>query len=284
MPWIEATLRGQRVLARAREDGKLAEEGGRVEIRYKPNDGKSYRAGARNLEVAAGAKVRPTRRARPVAGRSPRRGGRRRRRRTPPPQTRGSRYTDGACSGNPGPAGSGVVLVAPGGKMHEGLEYLGEATNNVAELTAILRAVEWIPRDARAIVVHTDSQYAIGVLQKGWKAKANRELVAHAKRVVAERGAKLVYVPGHQGVALNERADELAREAVTTRSSRASGSRSPYFFAARESRGPTCARARSRRRWPSAPAVVVAGPRTKTRSAPTRADARWARGPRARGT
>jgi ribonuclease HI len=105
--------------------------------------------------------------------------------------------------------------------MHEGLEYLGEATNNVAELTAILRAVEWIPADARAIVVHTDSQYAIGVLQKGWKAKANGELVTYAKRVVAERGAKLVYVPGHQGVALNERADELAREAVTTRSSRA---------------------------------------------------------------
>lgn len=70
-------------------------------------------------------------------------------------------YTDGACSGNPGPAGSGVVLIAPGGKMHEGLEYLGEATNNVAELTAILRALEWIPAEAKAIVVHTDSQYAI---------------------------------------------------------------------------------------------------------------------------
>jgi ribonuclease HI len=223
MPWIEATLRGQRVLARAHADGKLVEESGRVEIRYKPADGKSYRAGARNLEISAGAKVHPDETCAPVAD-----GG-------APGATRGVKkaqtysapadawiaYTDGACSGNPGPAGSGVVLVAPGGKMHEGLEYLGEATNNVAELTAILRAVEWIPRDAKAIVVHTDSQYAIGVLQKGWKAKANGELVAFAKRVVAERGAKLVYVPGHQGVALNERADELAREAVTSRSSRA---------------------------------------------------------------
>lgn len=130
-------------------------------------------------------------------------------------------HTDGACSGNPGPAGSGVVLVAPGGKLHEGLEYLGEATNNVAELTAILRAVEWIPADAKAIVVHTDSQYAIGVLQKGWKAKANGELVARTKRVVQNRGARLVYVPGHQGVPLNERADELAREAITSRATRA---------------------------------------------------------------
>jgi ribonuclease HI len=113
-----------------------------------------------------------------------------------------------------------VVLVAPGGKTHEGLEYLGEATNNVAELTAILRAVEWIPASAKAIVVHTDSQYAIGVLQKGWKAKANADLVARTKQAVQARGAHLVYVPGHQGVPLNERADELAREAITTRSTR----------------------------------------------------------------
>ncbi|HEY3818098.1 MAG TPA: ribonuclease H [Polyangiaceae bacterium] len=220
MPWIEATLRGQRVLARARADGTLVEESGRVEIRYKPTDGKSYRAGARNLEVAGGAKVHPDEACGPVGAVAAPRGAK-----APPqhsvPADAWIAYTDGACSGNPGPAGSGVVLIAPGGKMHEGLEYLGEATNNVAELTAILRAVEWIPSNARAIVVHTDSQYAIGVLQKGWKAKANGELVARAKRVVAERGAKLVYVPGHQGVALNERADELAREAVTTRSSRA---------------------------------------------------------------
>jgi ribonuclease HI len=110
--------------------------------------------------------------------------------------------------------------VSPEGKMHEGLEYLGQATNNVAELTAILRAVEWIPESARSIVVHTDSQYAIGVLQKGWKAKANQELVSRTKNLVKARQARLVYVPGHQGVALNERADALAREAVEQRASR----------------------------------------------------------------
>jgi ribonuclease HI len=220
MPWIEATLRGQRVLARARDDGKLADESGRVEIRYKPTDAKAYRASARNLEVAQGAPLLPDETCATVAapGSTPRGA------KAPTyvaPADAWVAYTDGACSGNPGPAGSGVVLIAPGGKIHEGLEYLGEATNNVAELTAILRAVEWIPADARAIVVHTDSQYAIGVLQKGWKAKANGELVAHAKRIVAERGATLVYVPGHKGIVLNERADELAREAVFTRSSRA---------------------------------------------------------------
>jgi len=218
MPWIEATLRGQRVLARARPDGSLAVEQGRVEIRYKPNDGRAYKAAAHNLEVTEGVRLLDDEACGPAeaARASPAK-----------PATHGVpadawiAYTDGACSGNPGPAGHGVVLVSPDGKMHEGSEYIGEATNNVAEVTAILRALEWIPQDARAIVVHTDSQYAIGVLQKGWKAKANRELVAHTKAVLEARRARLVYVPGHQGVALNERADALAREAIQTRGKRA---------------------------------------------------------------
>ena len=225
MPWKEAVLRGQRVLARVRADGSLAEEGGRVEIRYKPNDGRAYRASARNLLVAGDAVLQPDEHCSPAdaVGDEARAGAVAKGVKSLAHPVRADAwiaYTDGACSGNPGPAGSGVVIVAPGGKMHEGLEYLGEATNNVAELTAILRALEWIPADARAIVVHTDSQYAIGVLQKGWKAKANGDLVARAKRVVQARGARLVYVPGHQGVPLNERADELAREAIATRSTR----------------------------------------------------------------
>src|SRR4029078_4664488 len=93
-------------------------------------------------------------------------------------------YADGACSGNPGPAGLGIVLVAPDGKTTlEGYEYLGNATNNVAELTAILRAAEIVPVGAAA-VVHTDSQYSIGVLTKGWKAKDNQELIRGVKVAV----------------------------------------------------------------------------------------------------
>ena len=217
MPWIEASLRGTRVLARARSDGSLLEDNGRVEIRYGEGDGRVYRALARNLVIEKGASIHPDERV-SSAGHERVRGAHRER------GSAGSgalattwvAYTDGACSGNPGPAGSGVVLVSPDGKMHEGLEYLGEATNNVAELTAILRALEWIPKEAAAVVVYTDSQYAIGVLQKGWRAKANGELVARTKGQVESRGARLVYVPGHRGVVLNERADELAREAIAT--------------------------------------------------------------------
>jgi ribonuclease HI len=227
MPWLEATLRGQRVLAQANADGTLAVEGGRVEIRYSPKDSRAYRAAARNLEIPEGAALLgdetcvPAKPAADVAPSEHKQSSSDARVRavSPAPLPAGGwiAYTDGACSGNPGPAGCGIVLVSPAGKMHEGFEYLGEATNNVAELTAILRAVEWLPGEAGGIVVHTDSQYAIGVLQKGWKAKVNQELVARAKRAVETRGARLVYVPGHQGVPLNERADALAREAVSSR-------------------------------------------------------------------
>jgi ribonuclease HI len=220
MPWIEAMLRGQRVYARAQADGALLSDGGsRVEIRYSPNGGRAYKALARNLVVEASAKLHPDE----LCDEEPPRAQSDARSKPPShgvPSDAWIAYTDGACSGNPGPAGSGVVLVAPDGQMHEGLEYLGNATNNIAELTGILRAIEWIPDDGRAIVVHTDSQYAIGVLQKGWKAKVNQDLIARTKRAVEARSARLVYVPGHQGVALNERADELAREAIQTRSKR----------------------------------------------------------------
>jgi ribonuclease HI len=225
MPWIEATLRGQRVLARATADGALVVEGGRVEIRYNPKDGRAYRAAARNLEIAAGGKVLGDETCAPVgtdaaaAGSRGATGGKAKPAPRAHPPDAWIAYTDGACSGNPGPAGSGVVLVSPKGKMFEGFEYLGEATNNVAELTAILRAVEWLPGPASGVVVHTDSQYAIGVLQKGWRAKVNQDLVARTKRAVETRGARLVYVPGHSGVPLNERADELAREAILRRGS-----------------------------------------------------------------
>lgn len=113
-----------------------------------------------------------------------------------------------------------MFIASPDGKTYDCSEYLGEATNNVAELTAILRAAELLPVGAAA-VVRTDSQYSIGVLQKGWKAKANQELVAKVKTALAARkGWRLEYVPGHAGVAGNERADELAREAVASRKSR----------------------------------------------------------------
>jgi ribonuclease HI len=228
MPWIEASLRGQKVLARTKADGTLDVSGGRVEIRYRPGDAKAYRAAAGNLVVAPDARVQPDDTC--VAGADPEGASDKASKRvtktdgqSPVTMVRAQwiAYTDGACSGNPGPAGAGMVVIAPGGKIHEGYEYLGSATNNVAELTAVLRGVESIPRDAESVAIHTDSKYAIGVLTLGWKAKANTDLILRARAALAGRNVRLVYVPGHAGVPMNERADELAREAVRSAGSQA---------------------------------------------------------------
>ena len=71
-------------------------------------------------------------------------------------------YADGACSGNPGPAGVGVVALWDD-EQRELSEYIGEATNNIAELTAVLRAVELSAELDRPVRIYTDSQYSIGV-------------------------------------------------------------------------------------------------------------------------
>lgn len=225
-------------------------EGGKVEVRYKPNDGRRYDAMAKNLTAAPGPvlpdetcgpaeKPPPKAEGEAAATKSSSAGGR-------PGRAKGERkpttdaerkaaleritaaaakvptivYTDGACTGNPGPAGLGVVVVAAG-KREELSEYLGHGTNNIAELTAVLRGLELSAGCEKPVALHTDSQYAIGVLTKGWKAKANVELVAKIREALKSRPDIIMrYVPGHSGIPENERADELGREAIQRRSTR----------------------------------------------------------------
>ncbi|MDI3290549.1 ribonuclease H [Polyangium sp. 15x6] len=241
MPWVRALLRGQKVYAKADEAGRLVSDGGRVEVRYKPNDGRKYGAREDNLKVVPGeilpddacgpaeavekkegeakgaTKSAATSRAKATTSEE-RKAAAKAAHDAAPPLAEGQlvAYADGACTGNPGPAGLGVVVV-DGDRRIEISEYLGNGTNNIAELTAILRAVGAVEDTGKPLLVRTDSQYAIGVLQKGWKAKANTELVAEVKDVLKRNKTRLEYVPGHSGVALNERADELAREAVRSR-------------------------------------------------------------------
>ncbi len=124
-------------------------------------------------------------------------------------------YTDGACHGNPGPAGIGVSLRS--GKHHKELsEYLGIATNNIAELTAVLRALQSLKRPVtRPVWILTDSTYVIGVLTGAMKAKTNRDLVREIGRVIASLPeVRFRKVPAHVGIPGNERADRLAQEAI----------------------------------------------------------------------
>jgi len=222
MPWVRATLHGQNVYAKAKPDGTLLVERGRVGICYKPRDGRLYMARAQNLTVTdptplpdelcgSPLPVKPkTQKTAASGAKSPKTAAE-----APTTAPDGSviAYADGACTGNPGPAGLGVVIV-DGDTQIEISEGLGIATNNIAELTAIERALEAVPDPSRPLVIYTDSKYSIGVLSLGWKAKANVELIARLRAHLERRPARFVHVPGHAGIPLNERADALAREGV----------------------------------------------------------------------
>jgi len=126
-------------------------------------------------------------------------------------------WTDGACSGNPGPAGLGVHL-RRGAIVEELSEYIGEGTNNIAELMAIQRGLEMVGDPTLPVAVMTDSAYSLGLLTKGWKPKKNQELVAEIRAVCAPfTRLTFVKVAGHAGIEGNERADLLARRAIETR-------------------------------------------------------------------
>lgn len=123
-------------------------------------------------------------------------------------------YTDGASSGNPGPAGIGVVLIWREHRR-EVSKYLGEATNNVAELAAILEALRLVKKRDVPVRVHADSSYAIGVITGSHRAKANRDLVDEIRAEARSfPDLRFVKVEGHAGVEENERADALARAAI----------------------------------------------------------------------
>jgi ribonuclease HI len=226
MPWIRHRLRDADVWAKVDGRGALVTDAqGRVEIVYKATAGaRVYRAGARNLaptgdgsaiEIAVGEPA-PERAEAGTAGNSPARGARGGGGASPavPPDAIHV-WTDGACEGNPGPAGLGVVIID--GKEHRELsEYLGHGTNNIAELMAIFRGLEAVADRARPVVVYSDSAYSIGLLSQNWKAKANQELVAKLRALTREfRDLRFVKVAGHAGIPLNERVDELARGAIS---------------------------------------------------------------------
>ena len=106
----------------------------------------------------------------------------------------------------------------PDGATHERFAALGVATNNVGELSAIGLALDLLdeagfPPTDRAEIC-TDSKYTYGLLELGWKAKSNTDLVARLRRRLTGRKVRLHWVAGHVGIPENERADALANEGV----------------------------------------------------------------------
>ena len=134
-------------------------------------------------------------------------------------------YTDGACSGNPGPGGWGSVLIYNGHRKElSGGE--AETTNNRMEMMAVIVSLETLKRPCK-ILLHTDSTYVMkGMTEwlEGWKARnwktaarkpvKNVDLWQRLDDAIARHRVDWKWVKGHSGVPENERADELARNAI----------------------------------------------------------------------
>jgi len=135
-------------------------------------------------------------------------------------------YTDGGCLGNPGPGGFGAVLLFKGHRkeLSAGFKH---TTNNRMELLGAIVALESLKTRSQ-VVLHTDSQYVVNGIEKGWaagwrrrgwikadKQKAiNPDLWEKLLNVCAQHDVKFVWVRGHNGDVENERCDVLAKEAA----------------------------------------------------------------------
>lgn len=136
-------------------------------------------------------------------------------------------FSDGACSGNPGPGGFGTIIVTPDGQVEELGEHNPSTTNNRMEMIGVLRGLQKIKNLTGDLWVLTDSTYVIrGITQWiwGWKKKnwitaegadvANKDLWEYLDQEVKARLAKgkveWKYLRGHQGIPGNERCDEIA--------------------------------------------------------------------------
>ncbi|MEX3984017.1 ribonuclease H [Paraburkholderia sp. EG287A] len=135
-------------------------------------------------------------------------------------------YSDGGCAGNPGPASWGIVIVSNGEVLQEAKGFLGQATNQVAELSA---AIEGLSRTAPGTTLElvSDSQYVLkgltewrkGWVRRGWlnskgEPVANQTLWQRLFALADARKVRVRWVKGHNGDTFNERCDKLANQAI----------------------------------------------------------------------
>ena len=135
-------------------------------------------------------------------------------------------FSDGACSGNPGPGGWGTILRWDG-HVRELSGFAPETTNNRMELTAAIEGLAALKRTCQ-VRLTTDSEYVKkgitewidGWVRRGWKNSqkkevANRDLWERLLELTRKHRVEWCWVRGHTGHAENERCDELARAAIT---------------------------------------------------------------------
>ena len=135
-------------------------------------------------------------------------------------------YTDGACSGNPGPGAYGVIMKFNGREkiLTEGFR---KTTNNRMELLSVIVALEKITTDKYPVEIYSDSKYVIDSITKGWvfnwvktnfKGKKNEDLWKRFLEVESKFNITYHWVKGHNGHPENERCDQIAVESIKNQS------------------------------------------------------------------
>lgn len=211
--WRRMRFKGNKVYVQVDGEDHPAVQEGKVRICYRHDDGREYQASASRIralddETPDEGGHRPVRA--PSSAPAP----------VPDPVLEDLEaivvYTDGACSGNPGPAGIGALLRYMG-REREISESIGEATNNIAELKAVRAALRAIRNRDLPVHLYTDSEYVRGLLVRGWKAKKNTRLVNEIKALTRTFPQLTIrWVEGHAGNEDNERVDRLARKGLQT--------------------------------------------------------------------
>lgn len=135
-------------------------------------------------------------------------------------------YTDGACSGNPGPGGWGALLQF-GPHTREISGFAADTTNNRMELTAAVKALEML-KEPCLVTLYSDSAYLVNTFQKDWLTKwqrngwktsnkgpvENQDLWQQLLQLTAKHTVQWVKVKGHSDNEFNNRCDKLAREEI----------------------------------------------------------------------
>jgi len=209
--WIRMSFKGNKIWVHTGEDGDLVQKNGKVRVKYNLKQDYEYTVKVENLRPESEAvpsqkgkgKSTPSKEVARNAALV-----------DDAPENSIKIFTDGASSGNPGPAGIGVLLIYKD-KEKRISKYIGRATNNVAELTAIQEGLAALKRKDLPVRIYSDSTYAIGLLTQEWKPKTNQKLV-HGIRALADSFSDLSFikVKGHAGIRENEVADTLATSAI----------------------------------------------------------------------
>ena len=135
-------------------------------------------------------------------------------------------YTDGACSGNPGKGGYGVVMIYKGNRK-EFSEGFIETTNNRMEILAVIKSLEALKEPCN-VNLYSDSKYVVDAVEKGWAKKwksngwkrnknemaSNIDMWERLLNLLEKHNVKFIWVKGHADNVENERCDFLARKAI----------------------------------------------------------------------